>query len=536
MKDKLQEIAEHIPRWIKEHKRISALLLAGIVVLGTGSGILITVLNKTKAVNGNGTYREYRAETGDITVGTSESGTISLAYTAVTFPVNATIDTFLVKSGQEVKEGDVLVKLDPESVTDGSSESSAKLEEAKLSLDQAVAEQKAKLLEAQQAYQSSLALSGYSAVEQTLSKQEITNTIEEARLNLEKASEELEKYQELQKSYPSDKKKLDELKEWMEEAKEMKENYENQLSSYQKKKKTVLDRISSLESELDKVENSYLSAKAAYEAAATEENEKALTEAKVKFDAAQSSYDSYYSDNEDVLDTQEELESAISRYTAEYKNYTTAYDDFKETYDENYKEEGDDLDQKVKELELSLKKAQVSYDKAQNQSKLSLLEADQKLQSSQAEINNAKTVYDLSARKLKLEVQNQQNTYNSLSRQLSDLESVISGDGTLTAPCDGIVSSVAYSDGDDIPAEQVILAISKPSELTLSISLSEEDVTAVSIGQEAEISLTAYDGQTFPAVVDSISIEPARLCFRQLHRYRQGHGRKHQYRLRGYER
>ena len=111
---------------------------------------------------------------------------------------------------------------------------------------------------------------------------------------------------------------------------------------------------------------------------------------------------------------------------------------------------------------------------------------------------------------LKQAVDSAQASYDSLVAEHDKLESAINGDGTVTAPCDGIVSAVSYAAGDSFEADQTLVTIAKQDTVYMALSIAEEDVTGIAVGQEAEISLSAYEGQTFPAVVDSLSVEPAR--------------------------
>lgn len=509
--------------FISSHKKLFLLILLGLVLLGIAAAIILTLSNESVSTLGDSVLREYQVQKGDLTVGTTENGTISLERESISFPVNATIEQILVKAGMEVKEGDALIIFDQESVKDSSTESTAKLTEAKLSLTQALSDQKVKLQEAKNAYESSKALAGYSTMQEQLTKQEVEYTLEEAKINLQDAVDELAKYQSLMESYDTDTARLEELEEWMEEAKSLKESYEAQLFALEQKNKTLLDQVSALKSEQEKAKVNRKAAEAANEELQTEESASALSEAEAKYNAAVTAYEEYSSDADDVTEKQTALSEKVAVYTAEYENYSKAYNDFKETYTKNYKgsSSGDssasagiiskeDLSKKVTSLELSLKQAQLKYDKAMNESSLTLLEAGQKLLSNQAELSNAETVYQLAVEKAALDVTTQEAAYNTLKKQLADLESVIDGDGSISAPCDGIISAIGYASGDEVQANQVILTISKPSSLSMSISMSEEDVTAIHVGQQAEITLTAYEGQTFAAEVDSITTEPAR--------------------------
>ena len=88
--------------------------------------------------------------------------------------------------------------------------------------------------------------------------------------------------------------------------------------------------------------------------------------------------------------------------------------------------------------------------------------------------------------------------------------SVKADDGIIYAPIDGIVSSVSVSEGDNIMQNATIATLMDTSSVYLSTSVSEEDITALTVGQECTISLTAYDNKNFSGEIDTISAEPAR--------------------------
>lgn len=512
MKEKVLKIKSKVLDLIRNHKKM-CIIIASCTVLS--AAVLTTVLlylHQIKASQNTTSYREYTVAKGDVTVGTSESGTVALDEETVSFPVDVTIDSVLVKVGYSVKAGESLVKLNQNSVTDGTLDSRTKLAEAKLSLEQAVADQKSKLKTAKVTYDKSRSNAANAYTQEYLTKAEVQNGIASAKEDLKEKQDELTKYLALQKSYPADYAKLKQLKAWRDDTETTKSSYEDQLEQYEKDHKAALDGLSSLESTKNSAYSAWVLAKA---------QDDGEDEAETEYDAAKDAYNDYADYIASTVSAKESLESKVSLYTAEYNNYSSAYDDFNETFrskygssstsdDDSEAASSDEIDSKVTSLQSEVKSAQYALEKAQKSASGSLSEAEQTLQSSLIDGSGAESAYELTVNQLAQAVSTQQETYDSLQRELDDVNSVINGDGTLTSPCDGIIVSVGYTDGSDVKAGEAIVTIAKTSAVSLSVSLSEEDVTDLSIGQDAEITLTSYEGQTFPATVESIAASPSR--------------------------
>ncbi len=513
MKDKALEIKNRVSGLVQNHRKLCIVIASGTVL---GVAVLTTVLlylHQIRASQNTVNYREYAVEKGNVTVGTSESGTVALDEQSVSFPVDVTIGNVLVKVGYSVKDGESLVKLDQNSVTDGTLESRTKLAEAKLSLEQALADQDSKLKTAKLTYEKSRSDAANSYTQEYLAKAQIQNDIGSAKETLKEKQDDLAKYFALQKSYPADYAKLNQLKKWRDDTETTKSSYEDQLEQYEKDHKAALDGLSSLESAKNSAYSAWVLAKA---------QDDGEDEAETEYDAAKDAYNDYADYIASTVSAKEALETKVSLYTAEYENYSSAYDDYNETFRSKYGSSSgsgddsdtaassDEIDSKVTSLQNEVKTAQFALEKAQKSASGSIDEAEQALQSSLIGGSGAEATYELTANQLAQAVSTQQETYDSLQRELDGVNSAINGDGVLTSPCDGIVVAVGYTDGSDVKAGEAIVTIAKTSSVSMSVSLSEEDVADLSIGQNAEITLTSYDGQTFPATVESIAASPSR--------------------------
>lgn len=487
------------------HKKLLIFLACGLVLAAAILTTVLLYLNQNKGVqNTTAAYREYSVAKGDVTVGTSESGTVALDQVAVSFPIDAEISTVQVKAGYTVKTGDALVKLDQNSITDGTSDTKTKLAQAKLSLQQAIADQSSKLKAAQLTYESSKTKAAGAYTQQSLSKTEAQNSVDQASAALKAKQDELAKNQSLQSSFSADSAKLSDLKNWRDDAQAQQASFQNQLNSYVSGNKPLFDKLDSLKAAQDNAYSSLVFAKS--QAGAD------VTSAQASYDSAKKAYDDYAAYIKSYTDQKTEFESKVSLYGAEYQNYSTAYNDYNQTFTQKYGSTNTSalIADKISSLKSDISSAQLNLQKAQQSAQSSLSDAEQQLQNSLNAGSTAQGTYSLTVAQLAQAVETQQTTYDSLKRQLDDVDSAINGDGTITAPCDGVVVSVAYTDGSSVKAGQTIVTIAKTSAVNMTVSLSEEDVTNISIGQAAQISLTSLDSQTFDATVVSIGASPAR--------------------------
>lgn len=491
-------------RFAAAHKKRVILVGLGLVVVA-GGAVGFSVWKGQQSAQQTVSYRESTVTKGDVTVGTTESGTVALDSESITFPVDSEIATVLVKSGTTVKKGDALIQLDLSSVSEGSLETRQKLEEAKLSLQTALNDQKEKLQTAKITYESSKYLSETAPVTRQLTEEQLQNAISTAQAELEKSQKSLAEYQALQKSFSADDTKLTELEKWVEDAKTAKTSYETQLAQYEKDHQSVIDRYNSLKSAAESAQTAWLQAKY------TESDDE--DDLKDAYDEADEVAQTYYNKSAgSIISQQTALENKVAQYTAEYTNYTAAYEKYKTTYDEKYgtTSTAQKLKDEITQLQSDVETAEYNLKKAQKTAQISSLDALTKEKTDLNTAANASGDYDLTVSQLKQAVSTQQESCDTLQNKIDNINSAMNNVGIITSPCDGVVATVAYSDGSSVAADQAMMTISRSDSISLSVSVSEDDITSVDVGQEASIQLSAYEDQSFDALVESITAEPAR--------------------------
>ena len=516
---------------------IALLLIAGIVI-----GVWLLFFNNSQA-SSEAVYREYTVEQGDLTVGLSETGTVSLSRESISLPIATDIESVNIVTGSTVKQGDVLVQLSVESIEEGLQSYDLQLQSALLALENAKLEEQSGLAEAKLTYELEKVKGNYASTQSGLTDAQLENELTSAQLTLQTKQKELQKYTALSETCSDDTAHLNKLKAWQDDAAQSLADYKAQLTTFNSQTSETLSDASGLKSKLTQTKEAYESAQADYnyfatvaaaaqqaydEAAANgtqvqeaqaalEVAQKSLSTAQQSVNKAQYNYNLALSNYNNVAYTQSSLEGVqtdieqkIDELQAQCNNFSSAYQDYLKTYNDTYPLTGDALETKVETLKLEVANAEFSLEKSQKTSDMTLAEANVDKQSALNSASSAQEKYDLKAQSLAQNVQTQQLSYDLLLEQVNELKADIALDGKILAPCDGTVLSINAEAGDNIAADTPIVVISDASEVYMSISVSEEDITSVSVGQTANVVLSAYEDQTFDAVVQSITAEPAR--------------------------
>ncbi|WRS26219.1 efflux RND transporter periplasmic adaptor subunit [Oscillospiraceae bacterium MB08-C2-2] len=156
-----------------------------------------------------------------------------------------------------------------------------------------------------------------------------------------------------------------------------------------------------------------------------------------------------------------------------------------------------------------LEDAYTSLEEAENNLELKKLEAEQTKDNTLSSGDNAQIVYDMTLSQLQNSLTSKELSLNSAKKSLDEVAAYLNN-GVLTAPCDGVVASVSYSAGDTAPANNAIAVISDSSNVFVYVSVAQDDISSISLGQEATLTMDAFEDETFTGIIDSISTTPAR--------------------------
>ena len=68
-----------------------------------------------------------------------------------------------------------------------------------------------------------------------------------------------------------------------------------------------------------------------------------------------------------------------------------------------------------------------------------------------------------------------------------------------------MVTELGYAVGDSISSSTSIATIADASEVTITVSVDQEDIASIAVNDEVNVDFTAYTGMTYKGVVSSIS-------------------------------
>ena len=168
-----------------------------------------------------------------------------------------------------------------------------------------------------------------------------------------------------------------------------------------------------------------------------------------------------------------------------------------------------DLARKVSQLQIDLQQSQLDLEEYQLSYDTLLQEAENKRLTDLTTSQTADLTYQSTLTELELNVLTAQNKVDKLSAAIQKMNALLSGE-TIVAPCSGLVTSVDFAAGDEVDLLEAAITIAKPDELSITLTLDQEDIGEAYLDQEARVTFDAFDDQVFIGSVDAISISPAR--------------------------
>ena len=189
-----------------------------------------------------------------------------------------------------------------------------------------------------------------------------------------------------------------------------------------------------------------------------------------------------------VSDLEEELADAKETLDT-YQSYV----DSGYSYEDELKEAREDYDSIASELQL-----------AKNNRTTKTIEAEQTKENALNNYKYADQLYEIDTDGLEDDLDDAKETLEEAKTALSEFEEQI-GDGIVYASCSGTVTEVAYAAGDAIVNDTAIVTYSDAADVTIAVSVSQDDISKVSVGMSAEIALTAYPDEIFTGTVSGIA-------------------------------
>lgn len=483
-------------------KKKVIIICAGVVVLTVGA--VMFNLNSKSAAETETVYKETTATKGNLTVGITESGNTVLGTQTVDYDITGTstntsssssdstqsnmmggsstgsnssssssatsssssstsmpsleVEEIYVSASDSVEEGDAILKVTDTSYQAVKTYLEQTVSSAKLALEQAKINRTLTQTTAENDYKSnsSKAELAQEAYDNTIAK--LANSVTSAKRELTSAKESIASYQ---KAINND-------------------TYytEYKIATLKKAVTTKQNTVDTLTAKVEKLESA--SATATPTATTNEKEEQSSSSTDT------SELETYKTK---LQQAEQELTEAEQAYEQAYEKYEAAVSQAKS---------------ELEKLENQLSSLQLAYDEAVTNQKKGKLEAQATLDEALVTAENASTLYDIDLDGIDDEVTTATDTLDTAKEQLENFNALVV-DGKIVANCSGLVTSIGYAVGDSISSDTSIATIADASEVTITVSVDQEDIASIAVNDEVNVDFTAYTGVTYTGVVTSIS-------------------------------
>ncbi len=171
----------------------------------------------------------------------------------------------------------------------------------------------------------------------------------------------------------------------------------------------------------------------------------------------------------------------------------------------------DSLEQKKERLETSVEQAESNVEMAEkslNAAKRSLaqglLSAKETLQLRQLAYDTAQETYDIALAYLEEDASEQEETYAETAEKWEEYSSYVDGT-SVCSQYNGVITAINLEEGDSIHTGTVLVSLYDMDEVSMTVTVDEDDMTDISLGSEAKVNLTAYPDTVFQGTVSEIS-------------------------------
>ena len=170
---------------------------------------------------------------------------------------------------------------------------------------------------------------------------------------------------------------------------------------------------------------------------------------------------------------------------------------------DSLEQQKEELEQKVEQAEENVTTAENTYNKAKRELAQGKLTATETKQLRTLAYNTAQETYDIALGYLAQDLADQQDTYDETLEKWNEFSTYIDGNA-VCAKYNGVITSVELEAGDKISTGTSLVTLYDMDEVTMTVTVDEDDMTDISLGSAANVALTAYPEDLFTAKVTAI--------------------------------
>lgn len=141
---------------------------------------------------------------------------------------------------------------------------------------------------------------------------------------------------------------------------------------------------------------------------------------------------------------------------------------------------------------------------AQNNYTTKSIEAEETYKKAQLAESNANSQYSVDVSGADNDIEEAEDTLADAKEALEEFESFVGEDGVIYAEYAGTIMEVGYEAGDTLSSSTSVVTIADAEAVTMTVSVSQEDISEIAVGDAVNIELTAYEDAVFTGEVQSM--------------------------------
>ena len=213
-------------------------------------------------------------------------------------------------------------------------------------------------------------------------------------------------------------------------------------------------------------------------------------------------YEMYLAQGETAEETYNATITSLENEVSDLEEELEEAQDDVDTY-QSYVDSGYDYDDELEEAQLNYSTIEANLQIARNNLTTQSIEAKQTYENALTNYKYADQLYAIDTDGLEDDLNDARETLTEAQEALEEFEDEI-GDGIIYSEYSGKILTVSYSAGDTITSDAAVATFSDADNITITVSVSQDDISSISTGDDASIALTAYEGETFTGTVNSI--------------------------------
>lgn len=217
--------------------------------------------------------------------------------------------------------------------------------------------------------------------------------------------------------------------------------------------------------------------------------------------------ESYIDKKSDILEAYEKamegIEDASEDYVTNKVEAAQTFQSARESY-EQFFTQFDESNQQIEDKIAEVYKIQEEIGYNQELLEKELLAAEQSLKTSTVSGEIADVKYQSSLTSYENALSKAQRELEEATEKLDAFDEFV-GDGIVCTEGSGIVTEIGYEAGEYLTNTATLIAFAKAEEMTVSVDVSQEDVVAMKVGDAVELSFSAYEGEPYNGVIQSIT-------------------------------